>query len=298
MCNSGNNVAFNRDQCMVTNGNGTRLFVANRRGNLYKIDMSELSDQKVSCLMTLKEDHWLWHRKCGHTSLELLSKLQKYSLVRGLPNMSFKDNLLCESCVKGKQVKSSFKSKDEVSTQRPLELIHLDLFGPTRTASISGKRYGLVIVDDYSRWTWVNFLNHKDESFKVFCKFLNQVQNEKGISIIAIRSDHGREFENENFRVFCENNGINHNFSTSRTPQQNGIVERKNRSLQEMARTMLNANSTPKHFWAEAINTACYLQNRIYIRPLIKKTPYELWKNKKTNISYFHPFGVIMFHSE
>ena len=97
LCDSGNSVVFNRDQCIVNNSNGTRLFVANRRGNLYKIDMFELSDQKVSCLMTLKEDHWLWHKKCGHTSLELLSKLKKYSLVRGLPNMSFKDNLLSVS---------------------------------------------------------------------------------------------------------------------------------------------------------------------------------------------------------
>jgi len=140
LCDSENSVVFNRDQCIVNNSNRTRLFVANRRGNLYKIEMSELSDQKVSYLMTLKEDHWLWHRKCGHASLELLSKLQRYNLMRGLPNMSFKDNLLCESCVKGKQVRSSFKSKDEVFTQRPLELIHLDLFGPTRTASISDKR--------------------------------------------------------------------------------------------------------------------------------------------------------------
>ena len=127
-------------------------------------------------------------------------------------------------------------------------MIHLDLFKPTRTAFISDKRYALVIIDDYSRWTWVKFLNHKDESFKVFRKFLKQVQNEKGMSIVAIRSNHGREFENENILVFCEKHGINHNFSTPTTPQQNGVVERKNISLQEMAQTMLNANSTHKHF--------------------------------------------------
>ena len=104
------------------------------------------------------------------------------------------------------------------------------------------------MVDDYTRWTWVMFLNHKDEAFKVFHIFCKRVQNEKGIYITSIRSDHGGEFENESFQRFYEENGILHNFSTPRTPQQNGVVERKNRSLQEMSRTMLNENSTPKHF--------------------------------------------------
>jgi len=93
-----------------------------------------------------------------------------------------------------------------------------------------------------------------------------------------MRSDHGGEFESERFQLFCEENGILQNFSTPRTSQQNGVVERKNKSQQEMARTMLNDNSSPKHLWAEAVNIACYLQNKIYIRPILKKTPYELWK--------------------
>nr|KYP60209.1 Retrovirus-related Pol polyprotein from transposon TNT 1-94 [Cajanus cajan] len=121
-------------------------------------------------------------------------------------------------CQKGKQVKSSFESKNHVSTSRPLELLHMDLFGPTRTAIVSGKRYGLVIVDDYTRWTWVLFITHKDESFKVFHVFYKRIQNE------SIRSDHGGEFENEQFQDFCEENGIKHNFSTPRTPQQLKLV--------------------------------------------------------------------------
>jgi len=136
-------------------------------------------------------------------------------------------------------------------------------------------------------------LKCKDEPFKVLCKFFKQVQSEKGVSII--KSDHGGEFENEKFRSFCENYGINHNLSTLKTPQQNGIVERKNISLQEINRTMLNTNSTPKRFWVETINTTCYLQNIIYVSPLAKTSPYELCKNKKSNISYFHPFRVQCF---
>ena len=95
---------------------------------------------------------------------------------------------------------------------------------------------------------------------------------------MCIQSDHGREFQNERFEHFCEKHCIKHNFSAPRTPQQNGVVERKNRSLEELARTMLNENSLPKYFWADVVNIACYVLNRVLIRPILKKTPYELFK--------------------
>ncbi|RVW47390.1 Retrovirus-related Pol polyprotein from transposon RE1 [Vitis vinifera] len=117
----------------------------------------------------------------------------------------------------------------------------------------------------------------------------------QGFTVTCIRSDHGREFENFDFEEYCNKHGINHNFSAPRTPQQNGVIERKNKTLQEMARTMLNENNLPKYFWAEAVNTSCYVLNRILLRPILKKTPYELWKNKKPNISYFKVFGCKSF---
>ncbi|KAH9668310.1 Integrase catalytic domain-containing protein [Citrus sinensis] len=164
-----------------------------------------------------------------------------------------------------------------------------------RYASLNGKYYAFVIVDDYSRYTWVLFLANKDDAldaFKVLCK---KIQNEKGYGIACIRSDHGGEFENHAFEIFCNDFGIEHQFSSPRTPQQNGVVERKNRSIQEMARTMLNENSLPKYFWAEAVNTACYVLNRVLIRPNLNKTPYELWKHRKPNIGYFKVFGCKCF---
>ncbi|WP_251363026.1 DDE-type integrase/transposase/recombinase, partial [Escherichia coli] len=128
---------------------------------------------------------------------------------------------------------------------------------------MSGKQYAMVIVDDFSRYTWVLFLGSKDESFMLFQKFHRKVQNESGLQIISIRSDHGREFENQQFSDFCDNFGINHNFSAPRTPQQNGVVERKNRTLIEMARTMIIESGLPKSFWAEAVQTACFIINRV-----------------------------------
>ncbi|KAH9769987.1 Integrase catalytic domain-containing protein [Citrus sinensis] len=158
-----------------------------------------------------------------------------------------------------------------------------------------GKILGIGNVDDYSRYTWVLFLANKDDAldaFKVLCK---KIQNEKGYGIACIRSDHGGEFENHAFESFCNNLGIVHPFSSPRTLQQNRVVERKNRSIQEMARTMLNENSLPKYFWAEAVNTACYVLNRVLIRPNLNKTAYEFWKDKKLNIGYFKVFGCKCF---
>ena len=123
-----------------------------------------------------------------------------------------------------------------------------------------------------------------------FQSFAIRFKMKKGFAITCIRIDHGRKFENIDSEEYCNEHDINHNFSAPRTPQQNGVVERKNRTLQEMARTMLNENNLPKYFWAEAVNTSCYVLNRILLRPILKKTPYELWKNKKPNISYFKVF--------
>jgi len=140
-----------------------------------------------------------------------------------------------------------------------LELLHIDLFGPVIIASLYKSKYGLVIVDDYNRWSWVKFLKSKDDSYDVFRKFCIQVQSEKELKILKVWSDHGGEFENEPFKIFCEKHRIIHEFSSPKTPQQNGFVERKNRSLQEMARTKIHENNLAKRFWAEAVNKSCYV---------------------------------------
>ena len=124
----------------------------------------------------------------------------------------------------------------------------MDLIGLARVKSFGGNLYTLVIVDDFSRFSWTIFLSSKDETFKQFIVFAKKVQNEKGMCISGIRTDHEGEFENQAFRDYCDANGINHNFSTPRTPQQNGVVERKNRVLIEMARVMLNEKNISQVF--------------------------------------------------
>jgi len=125
--------------------------------------------------MSLEKDKLICHKRAGHISMKTIAKLSQLDLVRGLPNISFEKDKISEASVKGKEVKSSFKMIEFISTQKLIELLHIDLFGPVQTASLSGKRYGFVIVDDFSRFTWVLFLKHKDESFKAFQNFCKRV---------------------------------------------------------------------------------------------------------------------------
>jgi hypothetical protein len=171
----------------------------------------------------------------------------------------------------------------------------MDLFGPSRIKSLGGNSYGFVIVDDYSRYCWTLFLTRKGDALSAFKDFANVIQNKLSLRIATIRSDHGGEFENALFEKYCSKHGIDHNFSAPRTPQQNGVVERKNRVLEELARTMINGASLPKYFWAEAISTACYVLNRAIIRPILDKTPYEILRGRKPNISHLHIFGCKCF---
>ena len=161
-----------------------------------------------------------------------------------------------------------------VSTFRCLELLHMDLFGPSAVRSYGGNYYTLVIVDDYSRYTWTRFLKNKTQAFEEFKIFSKKVQNQLGCKIVSIRTDHGREFDNKvQFGVYYDANGVTHNLSAPRTPQSNGVVERKNRNLQEISRTMLNEQSILQKFWCNVVDTSTYILNRILIRPILGKTP-------------------------
>jgi hypothetical protein len=185
--------------------------------------------------------------------------------------------------------------KNIMTTDKPLELLHIDLFGLIAYISISGSKYCLVIVNDYSRFTWVFFLQENSQTQETLKGFLRQAQNEFGLRIKKIRSDNGTEFKNSQIEGFLEEEGIKHEFSSPYTPQQNGVVERKNITLLDMARTMLDEYKTPDQFWTEAINTACYSINRLYLHRILKKTSYELLTGKKPNVSYFIVFGSKCF---
>ncbi|GJQ91537.1 ribonuclease H-like domain-containing protein [Tanacetum coccineum] len=215
-----------------------------RKNGLYVMKLGNKSQDKL-CLATVVDNSTLWHRRLGHANMRLIQSLSSKELVRNLPKLKY-DKHFCDACKIGKQAHTSHKAKNMVSTKRCLELLHMDLFGPSAIKSYGGNLYTLVVVDDYSRYTWTRFLKTKNEAFEKFEILSKKIQNQLGSSIIAIRTDHGREFDNEvQFEAYCDALGITHNFSAPRTPQSNGVVERKNRTLQEMSRTMLNEQSIP-----------------------------------------------------
>jgi transposase InsO family protein len=210
--------------------------------------------------------------------MNTLNKLLKKELVRGLKDVKFEKDKPCSACQSGKQVANTHPTKVYMSTSRVLELLHMDLFGPTTYKSLGGNLYCLVIVDDYSRYTWTFFLHDKSEVATCFKKFAERAQNEFEVKIKKIRSDNGKEFDNTN---------IEHEVFATYTPQQNSVVERKNQALITLARTMLDEYNTPQDLWAEAINTACYASNRLFPQKFLGKTPYELLNGKKPDVSFF-----------
>ena len=156
------------------------------------------------CLVANDNDPWLWHKCFCQINFRIIDKLAKNDLVKGLPKVSFKVDNICDACQLGKLTKSSFKSKKVISMLQPLELLHMDLFGPTQVQSINHNKYVFVIVDDYSRYRWVIFLKNKSDTFKHFKSFVKRIQKSKGLKVKNIRSDHGGEFENNDLNIFVQ----------------------------------------------------------------------------------------------
>ncbi|GJX68007.1 retrovirus-related pol polyprotein from transposon TNT 1-94 [Tanacetum coccineum] len=209
--------------------------------------------------------------------------------------LKFQKDHLYSTCALGKSKKSSHQPKAEDTNQEKLYLLHMDLCGPMRVASINRKWYILVIVDDYSRFTWVKFLRIKDEAPAAIIKCIKNIQVRLKATVRHIQTDNGTEFVNQTLREFYDNVGISHQTSVARTPQQNGVVKRRNQTLVEAARTMLIFSKAPLFLWAEAINTTCYIQNRPLIRHRYNKMPYELMQDKKPDLSFLHVFSALCY---
>jgi hypothetical protein len=250
--------------------------------------LNEIEEER--CCLGKEDESWIWHRRMGHIHFDNLVKINKKQVVREMPEITKPTNTMCKHCQHGKQTKVEFKTK-EYSTTKPLEIVHTDLCGPTRTKGLDGEQYFMLLIDDYTRMTWVCFLKKKSEAFECFRVFKELVENETDLKIKCLRSDNGGEFTSNEFRDFCEEHGIKRQFSTARTPQQNGVVERKNKTVQEMARTMLNDSKLSDIFWGQAVHTTIHILNRGLIKSNSDKTPYELWKGRPTNVKHFRVFG-------
>ncbi|KAJ9544415.1 hypothetical protein OSB04_024122 [Centaurea solstitialis] len=192
-------------------------------------------------------------------------------------------------------ISSVKKRRSMVMAYQPLQQLHVDLYGPIAVQTPNGKKYILVLVDEFSRFTSVEFVRKKSHVPMLLINLLKRLQVFHGLQVQVIRSDNGTELKNPTIEEYLNSVGITHNFSAPRTPQQNGVVERKNRTIVEAARTMLNASGLPLTFWAEAVSIACFTQNRSLVVKRFEKTPYHLLYNKCPNIKFFHVFGCKCF---
>ncbi|KAK9064959.1 hypothetical protein SSX86_016342 [Deinandra increscens subsp. villosa] len=298
ICDQEYSVLFNSKECIILKP-GVKipeecfLIRTPRRGNSYLLNMGNPPSSDVACLISKHNENLalLWHRRLGHANMKNLTKLAKGEHVRNLPIKYFSSFEKCVACAKGKQHKLPHRSKMTNTISSILQLLHMDLFGPMQVQSISRFSYCLVIVDDFSRFTWVFFLLNKHETPTLVKQFVTLIENQMNKKVKAIRSDNGTEFKNAELNMFCGEKGIERQYSAPYTPQQNGVVKRRNRTLIEAARTMLCEARLPIFFWAEVVNTACYVQNRVLLNKWHEKTPYEIIYGEKPKVGYFKSIG-------
>nr|GEZ35260.1 hypothetical protein [Tanacetum cinerariifolium] len=269
-----NSILFTDTECLVLGkvfklvDDKHVLLKTARQQNMYIINLKNVAPHKnLTCLIAkaLVDESMLWHMRLGHLNFKTMNKLVMSNMVKGLPSKSFENDHSCVACLKGKQHKASCKYKLVNSVSNPLHTLYMDLFGPTSA----------------------NSLNHK----WIFRNFITEIENLKDLNVKIIKSDNGGEYTNKEMDEFCSKKGIKRKFSNARTPQQNGVSEIRNRTLIKAARTMLADAKLPVTFWAEAVNTACYVKNMVLVIKPHNKTPYELFNERSPVIGFLRPFG-------
>nr|GEX82791.1 hypothetical protein [Tanacetum cinerariifolium] len=238
-------VAFRKSTCFQ-NEDGVDLLTSDRSSNLYTIALNEVASNSLACLLAKasSSQSWLRHQRLSHLNFTTINNLVKNNLVQGLPKMKFKKDHLCSACEQGKIHRKHHKSKTAFASNKPLYLLHMDLCGSMRVESINGKRYVLVVVDDYSLYTWVFFHHSKDEASDLIISFIKKTQVNLQLQVQRVRTDNGTEFKNKTLAKFFDEVGITQQFYVARTPQQNGVVERRNRTLVEAARKEVRVPSS------------------------------------------------------
>nr|KAJ0190081.1 hypothetical protein LSAT_V11C800430260 [Lactuca sativa] len=297
LCDADYEVHFTKKEGRVVNTDKNIVLSASRKDDIYVLDMFSSDKALMHCFFTKSQTNlsWIWHKRFSHLNFKNLSKISNQDLVRGLPKFSVVKDKMCSACEQGKQTKSSFKPKSCSSISVPLHLLHMDLFGPIPVRSLGGNKYTLVVVDEFTRFTWVIFLKKKSQAAQEIISLIRKNETLTGLKVKQLRSDHGTEFRNSTLEEFCDHKGIGQNFSAPRTPQQNGVAERRNRTLIEAGRTLMIHAGLPMSFWAEAVNTTCFTRNRSLIHRIHKKTPYEMLKDRKPDVSFFHVFGCLCY---
>ena len=288
---SGCDVQMRGDYLTLHDKEGKLITRAKRSKNrLYKVIMEHI---KPKCLQTMLDSEGdKWHTRLSHIGRESMKTMIKKELVVGIPNVETGKEA-CSSCLLGKQARYSFPKATPYRASHVLELIHGDLCGPITPTTPAKNRYIFVLIDDHSRYMWSILLKEKGEAFERFKKFKAIVERETGAKICTFRTDRGGEFCSREFQNFCETSGICRHLTAPYSPQQNGVVERRNRTLLGMTRSILKHMSMPNYLWGEAVRHSTYLINRVATRVLVSQTPYQVFKRKKPSIEHIHVFGCL-----
>ncbi|GJT52961.1 retrotransposon protein, putative, ty1-copia subclass [Tanacetum coccineum] len=280
-------------QCFTDYGisvskNGVLYFNVVPRNGIYEIDMHDLvpnvnsiynvSNKRVKHNL---DSTYLWHCRLAHINKKRIKQLQQDGLLKSTDDESFDK---CESCLSGKMTKKPFPYSNERAKDL-LGIIHTDVCGPLRHVSRQGASYFITFTDDYSRYGYVYLLKHKHEVFETFKVFKNEVKNQLGKTIKAIRSDRGGEYIRQEFKDYLKANGIVQQLTPPYTPQHNGVYEKRNRTLLDMVRFMMNLTTLPLSFWDYSLESATRILNMVLTKK-VDKTPYELWYGKVLNLSY------------
>lgn len=264
------------------------LFTGKRKNSLYVLSASEAYVRKTS----QNTSSYIWHARLGHINYQLLQQISTKNLLDGVPFIkNISTHVVCSGCQYGKSHRLPFpRSINRASTL--FQLVHSDLMEPTKTTSYSGFTYMMILVDDFSRFTWVYFLNHKSEALSTFIHFKEHVEKEFGLNIKCLRTDNGGEYMSDAFFTYCEEHGIQRQMTCPDTPQQNGVAERKlAQYLAAVCLSWLHEKHLPRELWAEAMQCACHVINRLPSWLGTEASPFEVVYSTKPNVSYFQVFG-------
>lgn len=291
----GFNVYFDKDFCEITKDQ-KQVAIGDLKSNLYKLRASNRicqiqSDESQGCIH-------IWHSILGHRDIEVVKKLESGNLVDGIHfekcSEKCKNKLNCEICLQGKMSRLKFPQKSLNRSQHVMDLVHSDVCGPMQTSTSAGKRYMVTFIDDYSRYSVIYLIKEKNEVFDKFKEYVEMCKTMFHIKPKVIRSDRGGEYMGKIFQNYIIAQGIQNHRTAPYSPQQNGIAERKNRTLIEMARCMIIEAGLEKSFWGEAVVMANYVQNRLPSRE-VSTTPFQNWFGSKPSIEHFRRFGSKCF---
>lgn len=283
----GYTVIFKKEYAIVKRRDGSIALTASKKNNIYEVNeirnqamlASEVNDNKLT----------RWHQRYGHLNINDLKKSKVKEMVKGIEFSGKIDNFQCDICDKNKINIQPFRSSENRETE-VLGLIHSDICGPMSVESMAGSKYFVTFIDDSSRYVEVTMLRHRSDVLNAFKNYKRKVEKLTGKYIKKIRTDNGKEYLSNEFKKFLEEEGISRQ-TVEYTPQQNGVAERVNRTITEMARCMMNQANSPQFLWAEAVNTAIYIRNRCPTKLLDNKTPIEIWNKRKLYVGFLRIFG-------